>query len=533
MDAKQVKDKISTEQTALGIELGSTRIKAVLITDDFQTIASGDFTWENELVNNIWTYPIEKIWNGIQTSYANMAQQIKANYGVRLTKIGSIGVSAMMHGYMPFDKEGNLLVPFRTWRNNITEQAADDLTELFHFNIPQRWSVAHLYQAILNQEDHVKDIDFITTLAGYVHWQLSGEKLLGIGDASGVFPIDSSTKQYNQHMIDQFNQLRGVRQYIWSLKDVLPGIKLAGESAGTLNAAGAKLLDPSGQLQAGAVMAPPEGDAGTGMVSTNAVRTRTGNISAGTSAFSMVVLDKKLKDVHRDIDLVTTPSGEPVAMVHTNNCSSDINAWVKLFGDFAKELGVNLKPDELYGSLFKSSQQGDADAGGVLSYAYLSGENITKMPEGRPMVVRTPNSKFNLPNFIKANLYSAFAPLKIGNDILTNEEHIKADSFVAQGGIFRTPVVGQQILADALDTPITVMSNASEGGPWGMAILALYTKQNGNENLADFLDNEVFKESESTTIEPDAEGVAGCNAFIETYKQGLSIEHEAVNKIKQ
>ncbi|WP_203651570.1 xylulokinase [Secundilactobacillus yichangensis] len=528
----QVKNKIMAGETALGIELGSTRIKAVLVTNDFQTVASGDFTWENELINNIWTYPIEKIWKGIQTSYQTMAQSVESQYNVQLKKIGSIGISAMMHGYMPFDKKGNLLVPFRTWRNNITGQAADDLTALFNFNIPQRWSIAHLYQAILNQEDHVKDVDFITTLAGYVHWKLSGEKVLGIGDASGVFPINDATKTYDQDMIDKFNQQPSVRQYIWSLKDVLPTIKLAGESAGSLTGEGAKLLDPSGELEPGAVMAPPEGDAGTGMVSTNAVRKRTGNISAGTSAFSMVVLDQQVDKVHRDIDMVTTPSGDPVAMVHTNNCSSDINAWVELFNQFAKEIGIDLKPDELYGALFNSSTRAEANAGGLLSYAYLSGENITKMPEGRPMVVRTPNSRFNLPNFMKTHLYSAFAPLKIGNDILSKEEHIKADVFIAQGGLFKTPKVGQQVLADALDTPITVMSNAGEGGPWGMAILALYAKDNADSlSLADFLDKKVFSNPESTTVEPDPEGVKGCNEFIEAYKKGLVVESQAVKSI--
>lgn len=533
MDTNQVKAKIVAGQVALGIELGSTRIKAVLVTDDFQTVASGDFTWENELVNNIWTYPVDKIWAGIQTSYTAMANDVADHYHVALKKIGSIGISAMMHGYMPFDKEGNLLVPFRTWRNNITEQAADELTKLFNFNVPQRWSIAHLYQAILNQEDHVKDVDFITTLAGYVHWKLSGEKILGIGDASGVFPIDDATKGYDTKMIDLFNQQKSVRQYNWSLIDVLPAIKLAGEQAGTLSAEGAKLLDKSGQLEAGSVMAAPEGDAGTGMVSTNAVRTRTGNISAGTSAFSMVVLDQPMANVHRDIDMVTTPSGEPVAMVHTNNCSSDINAWVGLFGEFAKEIGVDLKPNDLYGALFNSTKRAEDNAGGILSYAYLSGENITKMPEGRPMVVRTPNSRFNLPNFIKTHLYSAFAPLKIGNDILANEEHIKADGFIAQGGLFKTPIIGQQVLADALDTPITVMSNAGEGGPWGMAVLALYAEDNHNQNLADYLDQEVFADAQGTTIKPDAAGVAGCNEFIEAYKQGLNVELAAVNAIKQ
>ncbi|KRK47631.1 ATPase [Secundilactobacillus kimchicus] len=532
MDASRIKNEIVSGNISLGIELGSTRIKAVLVSDDFQTVASGDFTWENELVNNIWTYPVAKIWKGIQTSYQKMAQDVKDQYGVPVKKIGAIGISAMMHGYMPFDDDGNLLVPFRTWRNNITEQAADDLTELFDFNIPQRWSIAHLYQAILNQEDHVKDISFFTTLAGYVHWKLSGEKVLGIGDASGMFPINDETRSYDSKMIDQFNQQPAVRQYIWSLRKILPEIKFAGESAGTLTAEGAKLLDPSGDLEGGSLMAPPEGDAGTGMVSTDAVRVRTGNISAGTSAFSMVVLDEPMDNVHRDIDMVTTPDGAPVAMVHTNNCSSDINAWVGLFNEFAKEIGVDLKPNDLYGALFKSSERGDNDAGGLLSYAYLSGENITKMPEGRPLFARTPNSKFNLPNFIKTHLYSAFAPLKIGNDILANDEHIKTDVFIAQGGLFKTPKVGQQVLADALNTPITVMSNAGEGGPWGMAILGLFAKNKAeNETLADFLDQKVFANPESVTVAPTKEGVAGCNKFIEAYKKGLNIETAAINSI--
>lgn len=536
METSQIKEKISNGQVSLGIELGSTRIKAVLVTDDFTTIASGDFTWENELVNNIWTYSVSNIWKGIQSSYQKMVQKVKADYGVELTKIGVIGVSAMMHGYMAFDKDGKLLVPFRTWRNNITEQAADELTKLFDFNIPQRWSIAHLYQAILNQETHVKNVDFMTTLAGYVHWKLSGEKVVGIGDASGIFPIDADTKTYSAKMIDKFEAQSNVQQYFWSLKDILPEIKVAGEAAGNLTAEGANLLDPNGTLQAGSLMAPPEGDAGTGMVSTNAVRERTGNISAGTSAFSMIVLDQPMDSVHKDIDMVTTPDGAPVAMVHTNNCSSDINAWVGLFGEFAKEIGIDLKPDDLYGALFNSTERADNNAGDLLSYAYLSGENITKMPEGRPMFVRTPNSHFNLANFMKAHLYSAFAPLKIGNDILTNDEHIKADVFIAQGGLFKTPKIGQQVLADALDTPITVMSNAGEGGPWGMAILGLYTlaqsTDSNTESLADYLDKHVFANSESETIAPNADGVKGYNEFIDSYKKGLEVEKAAVDAIE-
>ncbi|HIW71556.1 MAG TPA: FGGY-family carbohydrate kinase [Candidatus Levilactobacillus faecigallinarum] len=532
MSAEKITQAVESGNISLGIELGSTRIKAVLVTPDFKTIASGSYVWENELKNGIWTYSLEKVWTGIQASYQEMANQVHDKYGVALTKIGSIGVSAMMHGYMAFDKNDQLLVPFRTWRNNITEQAADELTDLFDFNIPQRWSIAHLYQAILNQEDHVKDVSFLTTLAGYVHWQLSGEKVVGIGDASGIFPIDSATKTYNADFLKQFGSLKSVRQYLWDINAILPKVLVAGQSAGNLTAQGAKLLDVNGNLTAGSVMAPPEGDAGTGMVGTDAVRERTGNISAGTSAFSMVVLDQPMKAVHRDIDLVTTPTGLPVAMVHTNNCSSDINAWVNLFKEFAQTIGVDLKPDELYGALFNKSTESDADAGGLLNYSYLSGENITKMTAGRPMFVRTPNSHFNLANFVKTQLYAAFAPLKIGMDILANEEHIHMGSLIAQGGLFRTPKVGQQVLADSLNTPITVMSTASEGGPWGMAVLGFYvTDKAADETLEDFLDNKVFADSESTTLEPNAAGVAGSNAFIEAYKQGLAVEGQAVDSL--
>lgn len=532
MDKSKIKAKIESANTALGIELGSTRIKAVLVTDDYQVVASGDFVWENELRNNIWTYPLEKVWKGIQTSYANMAASVNEQYGVRLTKIGSIGISAMMHGYMPFDKDGNLLVPFRTWRNNITGEAAEKLTELFDFNIPERWSVAHLYQAILNKEDHVKDIDFITTLDGYVSWKLSGNRNTGIGDASGMFPIDEETKTYDEKMLEQFAGLPEVAKFNWNIKDILPEVLLAGHPAGKLTAEGAKLLDPSSQLQAGSLIAPSEGDAGTGMVATNAVRKRTGNISAGTSAFSMVVLDQKLNKVHRDIDMVTTPDGAPVAMVHTNNCSSDINAWASVFNQFAKALGINLSPNELYEKLFDSSLQGDQDAGGLVNFSYLSGENITKVQDGRPMMVRKPDSHFTLANIFKVQLYSAFAPLKIGMDILLREEHIRTDVLIAQGGLFKTPVVAQQALADALNTPITLMSNAGEGGPWGMAVLALYASDTKGKNLADYLDDEVFVDAESSTLFPEPESVQGYEKFIDNYKEALPAEIEAGKDMK-
>ncbi|WP_416353302.1 xylulokinase [Agrilactobacillus fermenti] len=531
MSKENIIRQIKAGQTSLGIELGSTRIKAVLIVDDYQTIASGSFNWENELKNKIWTYSTELVWKGIQASYAEMSQEVEKEYGIQLEKIGSIGISAMMHSYMPFDSQGNLLVPFRTWRNNITEEAANYLTDLFNFNIPQRWSVAHLYQAILNQEDHVKDIDFITTLAGYVHWQLSGQKVLGIGDASGMFPIDSKTKTYDTKRLQQFGEIKSVRQYHWTLEDILPKPLMAGTQAGTLNPIGAQLLDPTGTLKAGAVMAPPEGDAGTGMVGTNSVRKRTGNISAGTSAFSMVVLDQALNKVHRDIDMVTTPDGADVAMVHTNNCSSDINSWVSLFREFAEAIGHPLSPNELYKVLFNSTKESDPSCGGLINIGYLSGENITNMPEGRPLFVRTPNSDFNLGNFIKTHLYSAFAPLKIGMDILSKEENIHTDNMVAQGGLFKTPIIGQQVLADALDTPITVMSTAGEGGPWGMAVLATFVREGQGQKLEDYLDQKVFANPESSTIAPDPRGVEGFNTFIEAYKKSLPIESTAIRSV--
>lgn len=532
VEREAVKQAIEQGQTALGIEFGSTTIKAVLVTQDFQVVASGSYVWENELDHHIWTYPLAKVWEGVQTSYAKLAAEVKEQYGLALTKIGSIGISAMMHGYLAFDKEDNLLVPFRTWRNNITGEAAAKLTDLFGFNIPERWSIAHLYQAILNQEDHVKDLAFITTLDGYVTWQLTGEKTTGIGDASGMFPIDEATHDYDARMLDQFAALPEVAQFDWQITALLPKVLLAGETAGHLTAAGAKLLDPSGQLEPGALFAPSEGDAGTGMVATNAVRKRTGNVSIGTSAFSMVVLDQALNQVHRDIDVVTTPDGAPVAMVHTNNCSSDINAWANVFNQFARLIGVDLKPNELYEKLFDASLRGEQDAGGLVNFAYLSGENITRVQEGRPMLVRKPDSNFSLANLFKVQLYSAFAPLKIGMDILLREEHIRTDSLVAQGGLFKTPVVAQQVLADALDTPITVMSNAGQGGPWGMAVLALYAADHRGKNLADYLDQEVFVNSESATLAPEPASVKGYEQFIDNYKQAMPAEQKAGETMK-
>ncbi|GEO46942.1 xylulokinase [Companilactobacillus kimchii] len=529
MNLIDISNAIETGHISLGIELGSTRIKTVLITENFKTIASGSYNWENQYQNGVWTYSLENVWKGIQSSYSEMSAEIQSKYHKSVTKIGSIGISAMMHGYLAFDKSDKLLVPFRTWRNNITEDAAEKLTKEFNFNIPQRWSVAHLYQAILNNESHVSKVDFITTLAGYVTWKISGSKVLGIGDASGMFPIDEKTGSYSQEMIDKFNNLELVKKYSWQIEDLLPEVKKAGEVAGSLSAQGASLLDPTNKLEAGSIVAPPEGDAGTGMVGTNSVRERTGNISVGTSAFSMVVLEKPLKKVHRNIDVVMTPDGSDVAMVHVNNCSSDINAWAKLFKEFATRLGVHLPADKLYEALFLEAAKSDPDAGGLVNYGYQSGENITDIKNGRPLFVRTPNSKFNLPNFILTQLYSAFAPLKIGMDSLSNEEHIKTDVMIAQGGLFKTQIMAQQVLSNALNLPITVMDNASEGGPWGMAILALYAKDNHGLKLSDYLDKNVFTDSESMTLSPEPEGSKGYEQFIQQYVSGLSIEKVAGN----
>ena len=535
MELKEATEAIQNGETALGIELGSTNIKAVLTGPDFQTLASGSFAWENELRDGIWTYPLDLVWKGIAACYAQLAANVRARCHVPLEKIGAIGVSAMMHGYLPFDATGNLLVPFRTWRNAITGTSAKELSELFGCNIPQRWSVAHVYQAVLNGEAHVKEIAHLTTLAGYVHEQLTGEAILGVGDASGMFPLDGAGR-YDKEKILQFDVLVHKKSVPWNIEDLLPAIRFAGESGGRLTEAGARRLDPSGTLQAGALLAPPEGDAGTGMVSTNAVRPCTGNISVGTSAFSMNVLEHPLKTWHEDIDIVATPAGAPVAMVHTNNCSSDLNAWVGLFRDFADYLGVDVAPDELYRLLLVHTAKGDPDAGGIVNYSCLSGENITRLAAGRPMCVRTPHSHFTLPNFMLAQLYGAFAPLKIGMDILVNEEKIRTDAMIAQGGLFKTPVIAQQVLANALNLPITVMETAGEGGPWGMAVLAWYalrtqTGAGEHQGLADFLDDEVFCGAEGTTLLPEPAGALGAEAYIERYRAALPAEQRAAETL--
>ena len=531
--SEAIKNAILDGKTVLGIEFGSTRIKAVLVDATHQPVAMGTWDWENRLENNIWTYSLDDIWTGLQGCYKSLTDDVQTKYGVTLTKLAALGFSGMMHGYMPFNAAGELMVPFRTWRNTMTEEACKVLTPLFNFNIPQRWSIAHLYQAILSGEEHVKDITFVSTLAGYIHWMLSGEKVMGVGEASGMFPIDSTIMDYDAKMLTQFDELVADKGFSWKLKEVLPKVLCAGESAGVLTAEGAKLLDPSGNLQAGVPMCPPEGDAGTGMTATNAVKVRTGNISAGTSIFSMVVTEKALSKVHEEIDMVTTPDGMPVAMVHCNNCTSDLNAWVNLFDQFAEKFGMKIDKNDLYGTLYREALTADTDCGGLMAYNYFSGEPVTGLNEGRPMFVRTPDAKFSLANFMRSHLYSAMAALKIGNDILLKEEAVKVDSLMGHGGLFKTPVVGQQLMAAAMNAPVTVMDTASEGGAWGMAVLAafLVEKEEG-ETLPDYLANKIFAGQTGTTIAPKAEDVAGFDAFIEKYKATLPAEKAAVEGLR-
>lgn len=525
LDAKST---IETGKAMLGIELGSTRIKAVLIDQDNKPIAQGSHSWENQLVDGLWTYSLDAIWNGLQDCYADLRANVKEQYGIEIETLAALGVSAMMHGYMPFDKEGNLLAEFRTWRNTNTGEAAAALSELFVYNIPLRWSISHLYQAILNNEPHVRNIHFLTTLAGYVHWQLTGEKVLGIGDASGMLPIDPKTKNYSAPMIEKFNQLIAPKGFGWQVQDILPKVLLAGEDAGKLTAEGARRLDVSGHLKAGIPVCPPEGDAGTGMVATNAVKQRTGNVSAGTSSFSMIVLEKDLSKPYEMIDMVTTPDGSLVAMVHCNNCTSDLNAWVNLFKEYQELLGIPVDMNEIFGKLYNHALQGDADCGGLLSYNYISGEPVTGLAGGRPLFVRSANDKFNLANFMRAHLYASVGVLKIGNDILFKQEKVKVDRITGHGGLFKTKGVGQRVLAAAIDSPISVMETAGEGGAWGIALLASFLVNNtAGQTLADFLEEKVFAGNAGVEIAPTAEDVAGFNAYIENYKAGLPIEETA------
>ena len=533
MNRNDTQKAIESGKTVLGIEFGSTRIKAVLIGEDHTPIASGSYEWENRYENGIWTYSLEDVWTGLQESYRKLSKEVFEKYNTPLQTIGAIGFSAMMHGYMAFDKDGNLLVPFRTWRNTMTGQASEKLTDLFQFNIPQRWSIAHLYQAILNKEPHIQDISYLTTLAGYVHWKLTGQKVLGVGEASGMFPIDSKTNDYDERMIELFNERLEAENIPWKLQDILPKVLVAGDAAGVLTEEGAKLLDPTGQLQAGIPLCPPEGDAGTGMVATNSVAERTGNVSAGTSVFAMIVLEKALSKFYPEIDMVTTPTGKPVAMVHSNNCTSDLNAWVDLFREFTEALGVEISQSKLYEMLYKKALTGDADGGGLLAYNYLSGEHITHLEEGRPLFVRTPESRFTLSNFMRVHLFSALGALKIGMDILFEQEQVKIDQVLGHGGFFKTKEVGQKIMAAAMNVPVSVMETAGEGGAWGIALLASYMlHKEENEPLEAYLSNKVFAGENSTTIAPDQEDVDGFAAFMERYKKGLVIERTAVDALK-
>ncbi len=506
---------LNLKECFLGIEFGSTRIKAVLIDKDHIPVATGAFDWENTLKDGIWTYSMEEIENGLVSCYKDLA----ANVPEPITEVGAIGISGMMHGYLPLDKEDKPLTEFRTWRNTITGEAAAKLSDLLNFNIPQRWSIAHYYQAMLNGESHIDDIAYLTTLAGYIHYRLTGEKVMGVGEASGMFPIDSSTCDYNAEMVKKFNDLTGK-----DLLSILPKVLPAGANAGYLTEEGAKFLDPSGTLKGGIPLAPCEGDAGTGMVATNSVRVRTGNVSAGTSDFAMVVLDKEL-NVHREIDMVTTPDGSAVAMVHCNNCTSDINAWVSLFHELLSATGHETDKGELFTTLFKKSLEGDPDCGGLISYNYFSGEGVTDIDEGRPLFARMQNSSFNLANFMKVHIMSALTTLKIGMDILTDTEKVQIDKLYGHGGFFKTPVVGAKMLSAAVGTPVSVMETAGEGGPYGMAILAAYlvNKAEG-ESLPDYLSNKVFAGAKEETVTADKTDIDGFNAYAEKYKKAFPIE---------
>ncbi|MBQ5416001.1 MAG: FGGY-family carbohydrate kinase [Bacteroidales bacterium] len=523
------KETIEAGRAILGIEFGSTRIKAVLVDEANVPIAQGSHEWENQLVNGLWTYTTESIWFGLQSCYADLRANVLKKYEVEIEHLAAIGISAMMHGYMAFDKTNKIQVPFRTWRNTNTGAAAAELSSLFKFNIPLRWSISHLYQCILDKEPHVPDITFLTTLAGYVHWKLTGEKVLGIGDASGMIPVDPKTKTYSAEMVSKFNALIAPKKYKWKLEDILPKVLVAGQNAGYLTEEGVRRLDITGHLQPGVPFCPPEGDAGTGMVATNAVKPRTGNVSAGTSSFSMIVLEKDLAKPHEVIDIVTTPDGSPVAMVHCNNCTSDLNAWVGIFKEFQELLGVPVDMGKLFGTLYNNAMTGDTDCGGLVSYNFISGEPVVGLAEGRPMLVRHALDKFNLANFMRANLYASVAVLKIGNDILFNEENVKVDRITGHGGLFKTKGVGQRVLAAALDSPISVMETAGEGGAWGMALLAAFLVNNAaKRNLPDYLEDVVFAGNQGEEIAPTSEEVEGFNRYLKNYMRLLPAEAKAV-----
>lgn len=532
MDTEQIRNAIEQGNTALGIEFGSTRIKAVLVDGKNKPIAQGSYEWENRFEHGIWTYHLADAEVGLISCFRSLKEDVKKKYGITLHTIGAMGFSAMMHGYMAFDQNQKLLVPFRTWRNTMTAEASQKLTEIFRFPIPQRWSIAHLYQAILNGEEHVGQIRYLTTLDGYIHWKLTGQKVIGIGQASGMFPIDTEQRDYRKDLAECFDQLIAGKSYPWKVLDILPEVRTAGVPAGTLTADGAAFLDPDGDLRAGIPMCPPEGDAGTGMVATNSVEPGTGNVSAGTSIFSMVVLEHPLSDVHTELDLVTTPDGEPVAMVHCNNCTSDLNAWVNIFREAAELLGCEVTADELYGRLFHKAMESKPDCKGLLSYCYLSGEHITGMEEGRPLFARSPDSEFHLSDFMRLQMYASMATLRMGMDILVQKENICLARLLGHGGFFKTERVGQKMMADALNVPVTVMETAGEGGAWGMAILASFRKDNHNLGLAEYLNSHVFEDTRTLTEVPDKEGHLGFERFMARFREGLYIERAAVKYLK-
>ena len=520
---------IESGKAVLGIEFGSTRIKAVLVDEEHNPIAQGSHEWENQFEGGLWTYSLEAIWKGLQACYSALREDVRIHYNVEIDSLAAIGISAMMHGYMAFDAADRLLVPFRTWRNTNTGAAAKVLSEKFNFNMPLRWSLSHLYQCVLDDEPHVKDVCFFTTLAGYIHWKLTGHKVLGVGDASGMMPIDAATKDFDARRIEIFDKLVASKGYPWKLKDLLPKVLLAGQPAGVLTEDGARLLDISGHLKPGVPFCPPEGDAGTGMVATNAVKVRTGNVSAGTSSFSMIVLEKDLKKPHEMIDIVTTPDGAPVAMVHCNNCTSDLNAWVNLFKEYQQLLGIPVDMNEVFGKLYNNALAGDPDCGGLVAFNYFSGEPVTGLAEGRPMFVRNALDKFSLANFMRAHLYASVGVLKIGNDVLFREEQVKVDRITGHGGLFKTPGVGQRVLAAALSSPISVMETAGEGGAWGIALLASYVVNNPSKlSLADFLEKVVFGGNTGTEIAPTPEDIEGFDAWIRNYCACLPVEEAAV-----
>ncbi len=523
MDLTQAKAALQAERTALGIELGSTRIKAVLIGPDHSPLASGAYDWENKLEDGVWTYHLEDVWTGIQAAVAQLGEEVRRRYGVPLTGAGAMGVSAMMHGYLPFDREGRQLCGFRTWRNTFTEGAAAELTELFQYNIPARWSVAHLYHAMKQGEPHVKDIAYLTTLAGYVHWKLTGQKVLGVGEAAGMFPVEEPGR-FCSKMLSQFDSLLERERLPWKLEQVLPQVLLAGEPAGELTEEGARLLDPTGAFRPGVPFCPPEGDAGTGMAATNSVSPRTGNVSAGTSIFAMVVLEKPLSQVHREIDLVATPAGLPVAMVHCNTCTSDLDAWVKLFSQLLQAAGAKLSKGELYDLVYHQALEGDPDCGGLVSFNCYSGEPVIGLEEGQPLFTRKPESPLTLGNFARAQLYAAMAALRLGMEILFGEQ-VALEKLYGHGGLFKTKGVGQRLMAGALGVPVAVMETAGEGGPWGMALLAMYRKERQpRETLEQYLAEKVFAGAAGEQVAPAPRDREGFDRYLERYRACLPAE---------